>query len=131
MIKKQLSELIRLATSDNDLDARELELITKIGAANGVSEEEVHELIGKPQELDNVDTLTDDEKFECLYNVIQLMKVDRQVFKTEIVFCQRLASKLGYKEGVVAKMSQRIYSDPNITADRDDLKREAQKYLMD
>lgn len=131
MIKKQLSELIRLATIDNNLDARELELITKIGTVNGLNEDEIHDLIGKPHPLENVDTLTDDEKFEYLYHVVQLMKVDRQVFKSEIVFCQRLASKLGYKEGVIAKLSQRIYSDPTITADRDDLKREAQKFLMD
>ena len=131
MIKRQLSELIRLATIDNDLDSRELELITKIGKVNGMNEDEIHDLIGKPEPLDNVDVLTDDEKFEYLYNVVQLMKVDRQVFKSEIVFCQRLASKLGYKEGVIAKLSQRIYSDPSITADREDLKREAQKYLMD
>lgn len=131
MIKKQLSVLIRLATIDNDLDNRELELITKIGKVNGLSDEEIHNLIGDPDELSNADTLSDDEKFEYLYNVVQLMKIDRQVFKTEIVFCQRLASKLGYKEGVIAKLSQRIYSDPNITADREDLKREAQKYLID
>jgi hypothetical protein len=60
--------------------------------------------------------------------VIQLMKIDGQVFKSEIVFCEKIAEKLGYKKGVVAELSKNIYSDPSITADRDLLRSNAARY---
>jgi hypothetical protein len=58
-----------------------------------------------------------------------MMKVDGQIFKSEIEYCKSLAEKLGFKKGVVAELSSRIYSDPVITADRDELKKSAYKYL--
>ena len=129
LIEKQLSVLIQLAKIDNELAEKELKLIEQIGRANGLSDEEIVELINKPLDDGGMETLSDDEKFEYLYNVIQLMKIDRQVFKSEIVFCQKLATKLGFKEGVVAALSTKIYSDPTITANREELKKQALRYL--
>jgi hypothetical protein len=57
------------------------------------------------------------------------MKSDGQVFKSEISFCESVAEKLGYKKGVVAELSARIYSDPTITADRKMLMERAHKFL--
>ncbi len=61
--------------------------------------------------------------------LIQLMKSDGQVFKSEIHFCETIAEKLGYKKGVVAELSSRIYSDPTITADRNMLMERAHKFI--
>jgi len=58
------------------------------------------------------------------------MKIDGQVFKSEIVFCEDMAVKLGYKKKVVGELSTRIYSDPSITASRDELRSKAKKYLI-
>jgi phage I-like protein len=86
-------------------------------------------MLRKPQPIGNLDALTEDQKFENLYHLIQLMKSDGQVFKSEINFCEQVAEKLGYKKGVVAELSSRIYSDPSITADRKLLMDRAHKFL--
>jgi len=86
-------------------------------------------MLKKPQPIGNLSTLTEDQKFENLYHLIQLMKSDGQVFKSEIHFCEQVAEKLGYKKGVVAELSARIYSDPTITADRKMLMDRAHKFL--
>ena len=131
MIKEQLNVLIQLAASDNHVAEREAKLIRMIGVANGVTKEEIEEMIKNPgRPIGDLSTLTDDQKFEHLYHLVQMMKVDGQVFKSEIVFCEDIASRLGYKKGVIAELSSRIYSDPSITADRDSLKKKAQKYLQ-
>ena len=123
--------LIQLAASDNHVAEREAKLIRMIGVANGVTKEEIEEMIKNPgRPIGDLSTLTDDQKFEHLYHLVQMMKVDGQVFKSEIVFCEDIASRLGYKKGVIAELSSRIYSDPSITADRDSLKKKAQKYLQ-
>lgn len=130
MIKNQLKILVQLAVSDNQIAEKEARLIKMIGKVNGVPEEEIDQMLQNPEPIEDLGALTDDQKFEYLYNVVQLMKADGQVFKSEIEYCEDLANKLGYKKGAVSEMSSRIYSDPSITSDRDHLKKKVQKYLQ-
>ena len=127
--KAELNVLINLAASDKTVADRESKLIQTIAKANGISKEEVDQLLSNPQPIGSINSLTNDEKFEHLYFLIQLMKMDGQVFRSEIVFCEHIAEKLGFKKGVVAEVSQHVYSDPSITADRDMVKQKAIKYL--
>lgn len=127
--KAELNILINLAASDSTIEEKESKLIHMVGKANGLSKADIDELIKNPQPIGNISALTSDEKFEHLYYLIQMMKMDGQVFKSEITFCEKIADKMGYKKGVVAELSQNIYSDPSITADRDMLRKKAEKYI--
>jgi uncharacterized tellurite resistance protein B-like protein len=127
--KAELNVLINLAASDKNVAERESRLIQSIAKANGISKEDVDKLMSSPQPIASINSLTQDEKFEHLYYLIQLMKMDGQVFRSEIVFCEQIAEKLGYKKGVVAEISQHVYSDPSITADRDMIKQKAEKFV--
>ena len=127
--KVELNVLINLAASDQKVAERESKLIHSIGKANGISTDEINQMLKSPKTIENFSTLTNDQKFEHLYYLIQLMKMDGQVFRSEVVFCENIAEKLGYKKTVVAEISQHVYSDPTITADRDMIKRKAEKFL--
>lgn len=127
--KAELNVLINLAASDKNVADRESKLIYLIGQANGIPKDEISEMLKSPQPIHNTSSLTPDEKFEHLYNLIQLMKMDGQVFRSEVVFCEQIAEKLGYKKGVVTEISQHVYSDPSITSDRAMLKKKAEKFL--
>ncbi len=129
--KAELNVLINLATSDKHVADRESKLIHLIGQANGISKDEINQMLKNPKPIHDSSSLTSDEKFEHLYYLIQLMKMDGQVFRSEIVFCEQIAEKLGYKRGVVGEVSQHVYSDPSITADRDMIKKKAEKFLKD
>lgn len=74
--------------------------------------------------------LSETQKFEILYLMIQLMKVDGQVFKSEIEFCEKAAEKLGYRKEVIRELSAGIYSDPSITSNRFLLMNKAAKFLV-
>lgn len=131
MIKEQINVLIQLAASDSNVADKEAKLIKMIGVSNGVPADEIDEMLKNPTKpIGDLSTLTDDQKFEHLYHVVQMMKIDGQVFKSEIVFCEDIASRLGYKKGVIAELSSKIFSDPSITSDRDALKKKAQKFLQ-
>jgi len=129
MIKEQINVLINLAASDTKVADKEAKIIHIIGKANGLSKEEIDNMLKNPQPIGDLSTLSEDEKFENLYHLIQLMKSDGQVFKSEIHFCEQIADRLGYKKGVVAELSARIYSDPSITSDRKLLVDKAHKFL--
>ena len=127
--KAELNVLINLAASDRKVADRESKLIRLIATANGIGKEEVDQMLQSPKPIGNIDSLTNDEKFEHLYFLIQLMKMDGQVFRSEIVFCEHIADKLGFKKSVIGEISQHVYSDPTITADRDMIKQKAIKFL--
>lgn len=127
-IKTQLSALIKLAQIDEDFAEKERSMIFMLGKANGLAEKEIEELVSNPEDLPELNTLTDHDKFEILYNVVQLMKIDRQVYLSEIKYCEDLATKLGYNKKVISELSSKIYSDPSITSDRDKLQAVVRKY---
>lgn len=134
-IKTQLKTLIQLALVDEKFDKSEEMQIMAIGKANRVPHDEIKELIndglknkGKDNSLDLV-VLTFDEKFEYLYNIIQLMKIDHEIFLSEIRYCEDVATKLGFDKKVVSKMSSVIYSDPTITTNREKLKQKVKKFI--
>lgn len=129
--KAELNVLINLAASDSKIEEKESKLIHMVGKANGLTTDEVQEMINKPKPIGDLNAMTNDEKFEHLYYLIQMMKMDGQVFRSEIIFCESVAEKLGYKKSVVGELSQHIYSDPSITADREMLRQKAEKYIRD
>ena len=127
-IKSKLSVLVQLANVDGEFAGKERELIYAIGKANRVSEEEINGMTENPEPLPPLSTMSDDDKFEYLFDLVQLMKIDNQVYLSEIKFCENLAEKLGFNRHVISELSSKIYSDPSITSDVASLKREVKKH---
>ncbi len=131
--KNHLRSLVQLALIDDQFDTEEKKLIYNLGKANNISEADIkllvqEELSKKHFESITFSALSFDQKFEFLYNIIQLMKVDRKVFLAEIIYCEDTSKRLGFNEGVVGELSKKIFADPDITANREELKRIAKRY---
>ena len=126
--------LIQLALSDNDFAGPEKNLIYMIGKANRIKETEIDELVQKHLNKEPIiiefKALSDEERFEFLYNIIQLMKIDNEVFLSEIRYCEKMAEKLGYMKIAVREISAKVYADPAVTADKNVLKEMVQKYRV-
>lgn len=129
MIRTHLNLMVQLARVDGVVVQDEIDLIKQIGEANGMSSDEISACFEDPSLIENLDHLTDDEKYEYLYNIVQLMKIDGRLYKEEIRFCAKLVSNLGYDEEVLLELMLKIYSDPNISADKVTLKSTIQQYL--
>lgn len=127
-IKSKLSVLVQLANIDGDFAGEEKDLIYMIAKANGISKDEVNNMIENPEPLPPLSTISDEDKFEYLYHLVQLMKIDSQVYLSEIKYCEELAEKLGFRKNVIADLSAKIYSDPSITSNVESLKREIRKH---
>ncbi len=134
-IQTQLQHLINLALIDHDFSVKEKNIIVSLAKANKIPEADINAMMEKSMKKSGdeefkVPVLTDDEKFEYLYNIVQLMKVDSEVFLSEIKYCEQLAVKLGYNRKVISALSQKIFSDPAITSDRDRLKETVAKFSI-
>lgn len=133
-LKNHLKALIQLSIIDRDFGEPERTYIYTIGKANRIPEEEIDNLVTETvnekmgAEI-NYQGLMSEERFDFLYDIIQLMKIDGDVYLTEIKYCEGVAEKLGYNKKVVKKLSSLVYSDPSIKANRDTLLKTANKYL--
>lgn len=126
---EQINIFINLAATDASITDYEAKIIRIVAKVNGIPMEVYEDLLQHPKPIGDLSSLTEMEKFEVLLLMVQLMKSDGQVFKSEIEFCERIASKLGYRKEVVRELSSNIYSDPTITSDRNLLFNKAHKYL--
>lgn len=121
--------MVQLAKIDGVVVQDEIDLIKKIGKANGMSSEEISECFEDPTLIEDLDHLSNDEKYDYIYNIVQLMKIDGRLYKEEIRFCAKVISKLGYQEDVLRELILKIYSDENISTDKNTLKENIQQYL--
>lgn len=134
-IHTQLQHLINLALVDHDFSVKEKNMIVSLAKANKIPEADINEMMDvslkrSGDDEHKIPVLTEDEKFEYLYNIVQLMKVDSEVFLSEIKYCEQMAVKLGYHRKVISALSQKIFSDPSITSDRDKLKESVAKFSI-
>lgn len=129
MSRTHLNLLVQLARIDGVVVQDEIDLIKQIGKANGLSSDEISASFEDPTLIEGLDVLNDDEKYEYIYSIVQLMKIDGRLYKEELRFCAKMASKLGYDEDVLLELMLKIYSDPEISAEKEALKSTIQKYL--
>ncbi|MBU2914740.1 hypothetical protein [Reichenbachiella agariperforans] len=129
-VTEHLSLLVRLSKVDNFIAEPEAKMIHYIGSLHGMESNEIELIIDNPLPITDLHDLQPETKFEYLFNVVQLMKVDGKVFQSEIDFCEKIAMKLGYKPSVIADLSAYIYSDPNISTNRDFLRSIADEHLV-
>lgn len=128
MPKALLNVLVQLANIDGEIVAEEKAKIHQIGKAKGISEEEIDEVIKNPVSGIDVYSLSDDDRFEYLYSLVELMKADGKLYLEEIKFCSKIAARLGYDEAVMYDLITEVYSDYQ-QHDRSWQKQRVQEYL--
>lgn len=100
----QLKLLISLAQIDGKVAERERSYITNIGMANALSSTDIEQLLEQRHQLIIPKELSDDEKFEYIFSLVQLMKIDERMYKEEMLFCTKIAENLGYDSQVMFEL---------------------------
>ena len=104
----QLKLLVNLALIDDVVAEKEKKYITNIGLANGLSVQDVEYLINQKHEVIVPSGLADDRKFDYLFSLVQLMKIDERLYKEEIKYCSQVAAKLGYQQEVMFELMLKV-----------------------
>lgn len=106
--RSQLKLLVNLALIDGQVADRERKYITNIGIANKLDEGEIAQLFEKEHETVIPKNLSKDQKFDYLFSLVQLMKIDERLYKEEIKYCSQVASRLGYKQEVMFELMLKV-----------------------
>lgn len=122
--------LVSLAAIDGTIADREKNYIVNIGLANGVSAEEMDQIVNRRHDIVVPSNLSDSEKFDFLFHLVQLMKIDEKMYKEELLFCSTILEKLGYKKEVMFDLMLNVKAHDMDDAEKQKLEAETKKYLV-
>lgn len=125
-METKILPLIRLAKADGVLDEKELELIYQIGTAHGMSKSEIEKEIKTSDSSMDLEALSNNDRFEILYNLVHLMKVDGKIFDEEILYCMSIAKKLGYPLEAVMDLYGYVHANVKL---KNEIQKVKKKYL--
>ena len=130
MSQKLIHTLLHLAQADGEISGSELALIYKIAVAKGVPMFEVEQMIqNPPQQAEDLNELSNDDRFEYIYTIILMIKMDGKLDEREFDMCNKYAEALGYHHNVISKLMTMIESDFELSGNKQTLKQEVQKFL--
>lgn len=98
--KNYLLSLVKLAKADGFVSDAEFDLLIKIGKRQGMSQAEVIELMEDAEEFFYRVPTTDTERFDQLFDMVELMMVDGRIDEKEKTFITQVAEKMGVRPAV-------------------------------
>lgn len=101
--------LVNLAQVDGKVAEREKNYIFNIGRAHNIPVSEIQTLFEKEHAVIVPEGLLAEEKFNCIYSLVQLMKIDERMYQEEIRFCSAIATRLGYDEEALFELMLNVH----------------------
>lgn len=129
IVLEQLKLLVNLARIDGEMASRERAFIINIGKAHGFPESSVETLFYSSHETILAKELTQNQKFDYIFNLVQLMKMDERLYEEEIKFCANTATKLGYKPEVMFELMLKVKSTEMTREEKAALQKLTTQYL--
>jgi len=130
MSQKLIRTLLHLAQVDGNVSGSELALIYKIAIEKSLPMFELEQLIrNPPKEREELTKLSQDERFEYIYAIILMAKMDARLDHRELELCQSYAESLGYQSQVIPELLEMISSDHQLSENKQALKKAAQGYF--
>jgi uncharacterized membrane protein YebE (DUF533 family) len=128
-IKGHLFNLAALAKADGHVDDRELNFIITVGKKNGVSASEVRKIISGNATNNSDLPHNDSERFDQIFDLVDMMLADGVVDETEMDFCIDMAEKLGFRKAIVGVLVRKISQGVKDAVPRERIKDESLSFL--
>ena len=130
LLKNHLRNLVALSSADGNIDDSEKEILIKIGIRNGLKKVEVEKIIDNPGNTNFVPATSDDERFEQIYDLVELMLADGIAEDNELHFCVEMAEKLGFRKAVVGVLIRKITLSLLEGLDKETIRKEVRAFLV-
>ncbi len=104
--KKMFLGLYQMLLADAEVHPKELELLYQIGKEKGgFSEEEIQQAVFSPNTLISLESLSNDERIEYLYNLSRIAWADGKIEDKEKVILQDASKRLGFADENIEAIS--------------------------
>jgi len=130
LLKNHLRNLVALSSADGNIDDSEKDILIKIGTRKGLKKIEIDNIIDNPGNTNFVPATSDDERFEQIYDLVELMLADGIAEDNELHFCVEMAEKLGFRKAVVGVLIRKITLSLLEGLDKETIKKEVRAFLV-
>ncbi|WP_276496793.1 TerB family tellurite resistance protein [Pontibacter litorisediminis] len=118
-----------MAKVDGHLDPTEMKFIIAIGQRHGIKPDEVRHLLTEVERKAPPLPTNDSERFDQIYDLVEMMLADGIVDESEMDFCINMAAKLGFKKSIVGVLVRKITMGVKDGLTRENIKRDTQAFL--
>jgi uncharacterized tellurite resistance protein B-like protein len=109
--KSHLKNLVSLAKLDGHVSKEEFDFLLKVGARNGVNQTDIRKMISMTTTVNVTKPDNDSERFEIIYDLIQMILADGKMDENELDFAIDLAIKLGFRPAISGVLVRKIALD--------------------
>lgn len=103
-----MKNLIEMAVIDGNFLEVELDLLKRIAKKNGISESQLNEIRKNPNGVKFEVPKDETERFNQLYELVQMMSIDNEVHPEEAKLCNLFAIRLGYQRDQIRSLLEVI-----------------------
>ncbi|WP_114782384.1 TerB family tellurite resistance protein [Botryobacter ruber] len=128
-LKSHIKNLGALAKVDGHVDHEEMKYIISIGTKHGMKPEDVQTLLEDTARIDPKLPSNDTERFDQIYDLVEMMLADGIVDDHEMDFCINMAMKLGFKKAIVGVLVRKISMGVKDGQSREHIRKDAQSFL--
>ncbi|MFL5731394.1 MAG: hypothetical protein ACJ75J_18035 [Cytophagaceae bacterium] len=128
-IKSHIANLVAIAQSDGNFSTAEKRLIFDIGKKNGLSTEKIKDIIKSEDPIKFKIPKTDSDRFDRVFDLVQMLLADGLKTEDELVVCFELAEKLGFRKAICGVLVRKILMGINAGLGHDQLKKECGDFL--
>lgn len=128
-IKGHLQNLAALAKADGHVDEREMNFIITVGKKNGLSASDVRKIVSGNSGGSTELPTNDSERFDQIFDLVDMMLADGVVDETEMDFCIMMAEKLGFRKAIVGVLVRKISQGVKDAIPREQIKQESLSFL--
>jgi uncharacterized tellurite resistance protein B-like protein len=121
--------LVSLAQIDGTVAERERSYIRNIAMANGVEAAAIEPLLEDRHEVVVPSNLSEEDRFNYIFSLVQLMKIDDRMYKEEMMFCSKVAARLGYDQEVMFDLMLHVKGVAMKSDEMKSLRELTRKYL--
>ena len=128
-VKNHIQNLAALAKADGPLDDREMSFIVAVGKKNGIRADQIRSIVASSSLNRVVVPSNDSERFDQIFDMVDMMLADGIVDDSEMDFCTIMAEKLGFRKDVVSVLVKKISQGVKDGMEREVVKTDTQTLL--
>jgi uncharacterized membrane protein YebE (DUF533 family) len=128
-VKTHLANLAALAKVDGHVDSTEMNFIVQIGQKQGLKAEDVKSLIASASSMKFELPKTDSDRFDQIFDLVEMMLADGVVDDNEMDFCIDMATRLGFRKAIVGVLVRKITMGVKDGLTREAIKKDSQAFL--
>lgn len=128
-VNQHLNNLVALAKQDGNIDQHEMAYLWKIAKKNGYEHDEFLGLLEEAETGEFHAPKNDAERFEQLFELVELMRADGHIDEKELDFCIEVAGKFGFRKAITGVAVRKLAVDLDNGLDKEAIRQDFQNFL--